>query len=71
MKRRVNCFERNLLSICNQTDLASDMEFMTVERVKNECDCVSKSVCITIVEALNRKDTNKAFVLLSDLTAGI
>lgn len=67
-RKKTDCFSRGKLSICNSTDLMSDGEFMSSERLKVECECTAKHICIAIADCLYRKQSNRAFVLLSDLT---
>lgn len=66
-KTRNNCYRRQELSICNDTDLCSNMEFMSIERVREECQCEAKGTCIVICEKLKQGDKTSAFVMMSDL----
>lgn len=58
---------RNELSICNETDLTSDDEFMSKQRIIDVCECSAKTICCTIAEKLANKEGSEAFCLLSDL----
>lgn len=51
-------------SICNGKHLECAHDFMSVSRIKEQCDCVHKATCIRICELLKDKDIEWAIKTL-------
>lgn len=51
---RNNCAADWDLTIVNRNTLSSDMDWMTKERIRAECNCVNKQICILFVEKLDK-----------------
>jgi hypothetical protein len=47
-------------TICNGKTLECAHDFMSKDRIKEQCDCVHKATCIRITELLKDKDLDGA-----------
>jgi hypothetical protein len=55
------------MSVCNRDFLLCDNDVMEKQRIKEECDCVKKSVCFEIVRLLKNWHRPEATELLEKI----
>lgn len=66
-KTKTECYKNKSLSIFNREMLVSDGQYMSEERIKAQCECPAKCICVCITQKLQHGDYNNAIKLMESI----